>query len=43
MALIKDVLGKSPVIGKGTYLAETATVIGNIQMGENDRDRKSVV
>ena len=35
MALIKDVLGKSPVIGKGTYLAETATVIGDVQMGEN--------
>ena len=33
MALIKTLLGKSPEIGEGTFLAETATVIGNVKMG----------
>ncbi len=33
MALIKTLLGKSPIIGKDTYLAETATVIGDVETG----------
>lgn len=35
MALIKELLGKTPQIGEGTYLAETATVIGDVSMGRN--------
>lgn len=34
MALIKELLGKKPVIGADTFLAETATVIGDVEMGE---------
>lgn len=33
MALIRALLGKTPQIGEGTFLAETATVIGDVQMG----------
>jgi len=35
MALIKELLGKTPQIGENTFLAETATVIGDVTMGEN--------
>ena len=35
MALVKELLGKTPQIGDGTYLAETATVIGDVVMGNN--------
>lgn len=35
MALIKELLGKSPVIGENTYLAETATIIGDVTMGKD--------
>ena len=35
MALIKTVNGKSPVMGKGCYLAENATLIGDVVMGES--------
>lgn len=35
MALIKTLLGKTPQIGSNTFLAETATVIGDVVMGEN--------
>ncbi len=35
MALIKDVRGKSPAIGEGTFLAETAVIIGDVVIGEN--------
>jgi len=35
MALIKSVKGKSPVFGKHVYLAENATVIGEVTMGDN--------
>ena len=35
MAIIRELLGKKPQIGEGTFLAETATVIGDVQMGEN--------
>lgn len=35
MALIKELQGKTPQIGDGTFLAETATVIGDVIMGKN--------
>ena len=35
MALVRELLGKTPEIGEGTFLAETATVIGDVVMGEN--------
>lgn len=34
MALIKPLLGKFPVIGNETFLAETAVIIGDVVMGE---------
>lgn len=33
MAIIKTLLDKTPQIGEGTFLAETATVIGDVIMG----------
>lgn len=33
MALIKELLGKTPQIGADTFLAETATIIGDVKMG----------
>jgi carbonic anhydrase/acetyltransferase-like protein (isoleucine patch superfamily) len=35
MAFIKKVLGCTPKIGDDTFLAETAVVIGNVEMGKN--------
>jgi len=35
MALIKKVRGYTPEFGKDIYLAENATVIGNVKMGDN--------
>lgn len=35
MALVKSVLGKSPQYGQNCYLAETATLIGDVVMGNN--------
>jgi len=35
MALIKSVKGKNPVFGKNVYLAENATVVGDVTMGDN--------
>lgn len=35
MALIKEVRGHKPQIGKDTYLAENATIIGNVTIGKN--------
>ena len=35
MALIKELLGKTPKIGENTFLAETATVIGDVTMGKD--------
>ncbi len=35
MAIIKELLGKTPQIGKNTFLAETAVVIGDVEMGED--------
>ena len=34
MALIKELLGKKPVVGADTFLAETATIIGDVEMGQ---------
>lgn len=34
MALIKSVRGYTPIIGKNTYLADNATIIGNIVIGD---------
>lgn len=33
MAIIKELLGKTPQIGENTYIAETATIIGDVTMG----------
>ncbi len=35
MPLIKTLRGKTPQFGKNTYLAETATVIGDVVMGND--------
>jgi len=35
MALIKKVQDKTPVFGKGCYLAENATIVGDVIMGED--------
>ncbi len=35
MALIKSVQGKHPCFGKNVYLAENATVIGDVVMGDD--------
>lgn len=35
MALIKSLNGKDPVIGKDCFLAETATLIGDVEIGDN--------
>ncbi|MEY3411790.1 MAG: hypothetical protein RIQ70_476, partial [Bacteroidota bacterium] len=35
MALIKPVKGISPVFGNNIYLAENATVIGEVIMGDD--------
>ena len=35
MALIKPVKGISPIFGKGCWLAENATLVGDIQTGDN--------
>lgn len=35
MALIKSLLGKTPTIGENSFLAETATLIGDVEIGEN--------
>jgi carbonic anhydrase/acetyltransferase-like protein (isoleucine patch superfamily) len=35
MALIKELLGKAPQIGENTFLAETATIIGDVTMGRD--------
>lgn len=34
MALIKPVRGKSPRFGQDCYLAENATIVGDVQMGD---------
>lgn len=35
MAIIKELKGDRPMIGKGTFLAETATLIGTVEMGQD--------
>jgi len=35
MALIKPVRGIEPIFGKNCYLAENATVVGEVEMGDN--------
>jgi len=35
MALIKSVKGFTPVFGKGCYLSENATVVGDVVMGDD--------
>ncbi|MFI3248555.1 MAG: gamma carbonic anhydrase family protein [Rikenellaceae bacterium] len=35
MALIRDVRGKSPEVGEGTFLAETAVLIGDVTIGRD--------
>ncbi|MCL1667959.1 gamma carbonic anhydrase family protein [Elizabethkingia ursingii] len=35
MALIKELLGKTPEFGDNVYLAETATIIGDVKMGKD--------
>jgi len=35
MALIKKLKGKTPKFGKNCFLAETATIIGDVEMGDN--------
>lgn len=35
MALIKELKGDRPIIGKRTFLAETATLIGTVETGED--------
>ncbi len=34
MALILPVLGKSPTMGEKCYIAENATIVGDVQMGD---------
>ncbi|MDO5510611.1 MAG: gamma carbonic anhydrase family protein [Weeksellaceae bacterium] len=34
MAFIRPLLGKTPIIGDNTFLAETAVIIGDVEMGE---------
>ncbi|PIE50048.1 MAG: gamma carbonic anhydrase family protein [Flavobacteriales bacterium] len=34
MAIIRELLGHTPKIGEDTFLAETATIIGNVEMGK---------
>ncbi len=35
MAVVRELLGKKPQIGTGTFLAETAVVIGDVVMGDH--------
>jgi len=35
MAIIRDLNGKTPKIGKNCFLAESAVVIGNVEMGND--------
>lgn len=35
MALIKSLKGKTPVIGENCFLAENATIIGDVEIGDN--------
>jgi carbonic anhydrase/acetyltransferase-like protein (isoleucine patch superfamily) len=35
MALIKTIEGKTPVFGKNIYISENATIVGDVQMGDD--------
>ncbi len=35
MAIVKTLKGKKPEVGKDCFLAETATVIGDVEIGDN--------
>lgn len=35
MAIVKEVRGYTPVIGKNCFLAETAAVLGDVEIGDN--------
>jgi carbonic anhydrase/acetyltransferase-like protein (isoleucine patch superfamily) len=35
MAFIREVLGHTPKIGENTFLAETAVIVGNVEMGKD--------
>jgi len=35
MAIVKELLGKKPQFGEGIFLAETATIIGDVIMGKD--------
>ncbi len=35
MALIYPILGKAPIIGKNCFIAENATIVGDVVMGDN--------
>jgi carbonic anhydrase/acetyltransferase-like protein (isoleucine patch superfamily) len=35
MALVKSIKGKTPELGENCYIAENATLVGDIKMGEN--------
>lgn len=35
MALIKSVLGKDPLIGDDCFIAENATIVGNVELGNH--------
>ena len=35
MALIKEVRGRTPVIGENTFLAETAVILGDVTIGRD--------
>lgn len=35
MKIIKTINGKTPIIPEGTYVAENATIVGEVIMGEN--------
>ena len=35
MALVRELLGKTPKIGENTFLAETAVIIGDVEMGSD--------
>ena len=35
MAIIKTILGMTPKFGHNCYLSENATVVGDVEMGDN--------
>ncbi|KAF1857556.1 hypothetical protein Lal_00014565 [Lupinus albus] len=35
MAIVRKLLGKTPKIGENTFLAETAVIIGDVEMGKD--------